>query len=117
MGGLPPSMIAAYFGKLGSARGNVWSHAGEKDCAAALLTMVVQQSVVLARAFSQVLELHCGYAPPVFFVGGFLANNAMAHRLIATAFRNLHMRSPLFLRHADFLGAFGCLNHSQQDGT
>jgi len=113
--GLPPHLTAAYFGKLGSARGNVWSHAAEEDCAAALLMMVVQESVVLARAFSQVLELQCGQAPPVFFVGGFLANNSMAHSLIATTFKNLGMRAPFFLRHADFLGAFGCLSHSLQN--
>lgn len=114
--GLPPTMTAAYFGKLMNADGNnFYNAAGNSDFAAALLLMVVQESVVLARAFAQLVEVQCGHHPPVFFVGGFLANNPAAQRIIARTFRNLKLPPALFLRHADFLGALGalskCLEH------
>jgi len=47
-------------------------------------------------------------AMPIFFAGGFLDGNPMAQRLISTTFRRLGLEpAPLFLRHADFLGALG----------
>jgi len=46
---------------------------------------------------------------PVFFVGGFLAENRRAWEIISRSFRNLDCGPALFLRHADFLGALGCL--------
>lgn len=46
---------------------------------------------------------------PVFFVGGFLAENRRAWEIISRSFRNLECGPALFLRHADFLGALGCL--------
>jgi len=52
---------------------------------------------------------------PVFFVGGFLAENHKAMDLIATSFRNLDFGPALFLRHADFLGAMGALAASFEE--
>lgn len=51
---------------------------------------------------------------PVFFVGGFLADNPMARKLIAKSFKNLDCGPAFFLRHADFLGALGCLSVSME---
>merc|ERR1711974_185871 len=82
------------------------------DMVAALMQMVVQESVVLSRAFSLLLEEQYGHPPPVFFVGGFLANNEYAQRIIARSFRNLRLGPAMFLRHADFLGALGALAHA-----
>ena len=121
----------------------------EEDIAAAVLTMVVSASTVIARAFSRSVASSTsvkeekpqtrtrsrsssgddlasgslvskaqliGAAPypgerktPVFFVGGFLAENRRAWEIISRSFRNLECGPALFLRHADFLGALGCL--------
>jgi len=56
---------------------------------------------------------------PVFFVGGFLAENDKAMDLIATSFRHLDCGPALFLKHADFLGAIGALAASfeEENGT
>jgi len=105
--GLPATLTAAYFGKLMSMEGDVRAAIDEADAAAALLMMVVQESVVLARAFSQLVKAQFSCPPPVFFVGGFLADNTMARGFIADAFRNLSLGPALFLHHADFLGALG----------
>ena len=107
--GMPANLTAAYFGKLVSVSGNVRDAADEADTAAALLRMVVQESVVLARAFSQLVHMQVGRAPPVFFVGGFLAENTMARGIIAATFRTFNLGDAMFLRHADFLGALGSL--------
>mmetsp|Transcript_23047 Transcript_23047/g.72543 ORF Transcript_23047/g.72543 Transcript_23047/m.72543 type:complete len:434 (-) Transcript_23047:262-1563(-) len=110
--GLPGTLTAAYFGKLMSMTGDVRAAIDEADAAAALLMMVVQESVVLARAFSLLVNSQIGRLPPVFFVGGFLAENTMARGLIANTFRNLELPPALFLRHADFLGALGSIMKS-----
>jgi len=52
---------------------------------------------------------------PVFFVGGFLADNPKAWEIISRSFRNLDCGPALFLRHADFLGALGCLAASLEE--
>merc|ERR1712157_556545 len=75
--GLPASMTAAYFGNLPES-----GTSSEADCAAALLMMVVQESVGLARALSMLVSAQVGHPPPVFFVGGFLASNRPAQRII-----------------------------------
>lgn len=110
--GLPATMTAAYFGKLMNVKGDVWNAAPESDRAAALLMMVVQESVVLGRALSMLVAEQCGHSPPVFFVGGFLHGNRAAQRIIARTFRSLKLGPAMFLRHADFLGALGSLSHS-----
>merc|ERR1712028_61663 len=92
-----------------SADQNVKAKVEEADAAAALLIMVVQESAILARALAQLLEAQLGRRPPVFFVGGFLVDNTVGRSTIATSFRNLSLPPPLFLRHADFLGALGSL--------
>eukprot|EP00928_Gymnodinium_smaydae_P028780 TRINITY_DN21854_c0_g1_i1.p1 TRINITY_DN21854_c0_g1~~TRINITY_DN21854_c0_g1_i1.p1 ORF type:complete len:458 (-),score=98.77 TRINITY_DN21854_c0_g1_i1:34-1407(-) len=120
--GLPGDLTAAYFGKLVSAPPGVRSVTDERDVAAALLMLVVQESVVLARALAQAVASStsrlervntggstAGGAIPIYFVGGFLANNTMAQRIISGTFHRLGNRPPLFLRHADFLGALGAL--------
>mmetsp|Transcript_121956 Transcript_121956/g.352282 ORF Transcript_121956/g.352282 Transcript_121956/m.352282 type:complete len:435 (-) Transcript_121956:191-1495(-) len=109
--GLPPTMNAAYFGKLIGLKGHVWDNTAKEDLAAALMVMVVQESVVLARAFSLLVEAEFGRPPPVFFVGGFLAGNVFAQQIICRTFRRLKLRPALFLRHADFLGSLGSLSH------
>merc|ERR1712217_996814 len=81
--GLPASMTAAYFGKLSSLKSTELKGMADGDCLAALLMLVVQESVVLARAFSQLVAEETGITPPVFFVGGFLKNNLAARRIIA----------------------------------
>merc|ERR1712187_886654 len=45
----------------------------------------------------------------IFFVGGFLAKNTMAMKTIALTFSRLGCPPPLFLKHADFLGALGAV--------
>jgi len=117
--GLPPSHTAAYFGKWPSSASSpseaaFYPATAEADCAAALLLMVVQESVVLSRALSLLISAQVGndYKPPVFFVGGFLAQNIAAQRIISRSYHNLNLGPALFLRHADFLGALGCLNKS-----
>jgi len=107
--GMPARLTAAYFGKLMTVEGNVRDAADDADTAAALLRMVVQESVVLARAFSQLVHAQVGHAPPVFFVGGFLADNHQARSIIASTFRTFKLGPAMFLRHADFLGAVGSL--------
>jgi len=110
--GLPPNMTAAYFGKLMNLKGRVWDEVAKADLAAALMMLVVQESVVLSRALSLLIEEQCGHPPPVFFVGGFLANNTFAQRVISRSYWNLKLGPALFLRHADFLGALGALAHA-----
>lgn len=144
--GLPPGLTAAHFGKLASVKGDVRASLDEADIAAALLLMVTQASSVLARAFLQTalqtpsapavqLDMARAYrtimprsktlplqspqalrSPPVFFVGGFLADNPMARQFIAQSFHRLGCTPAKFLRHADFLGALGSMAVSFQDG-
>ncbi|CAK9070848.1 unnamed protein product [Durusdinium trenchii] len=152
--GLPPGLTAAHFAKITM---KDFDHPAyqEADVAAAVLTMVVSASTVIARAFSRSVAEHGsekkkpaqeregqkgwgrqeararslsgdssqplvskaqlkGAAPypgerktPVFFVGGFLAENRRAWEIISRSFRNLDCGPALFLRHADFLGVFG----------
>lgn len=149
--GLAPGLTAAHFAKITMKDFNHPDYS-EEDIAAAVLTMVVSASTVIARAFSRsvasstgpkdekltqapysrgrstTLEDLRGSAPlvskaqligaapypgerktPVFFVGGFLAENRRAWEIISRSFRNLDCGPALFLRHADFLGALGCL--------
>jgi len=89
--------------------------AKEADVVAALMILVVQESALLARCFAQLLQARHNTYPPVFFVGGFLADNAQGRRTIANTFRALAMQPPLFLRHADFLGALGAVDASLRD--
>lgn len=64
-----------------------------------------------AVAFKRHIHTSCAgeRKTPVFFVGGFLAENRKAWEIISRSFRNLDCGPALFLRHADFLGALGCL--------
>merc|ERR1712216_123900 len=71
--------------------------------------MVVQESALLARAFAEKLEMEIGRKPPVFFVGGLIVDNKVGQRTIASTFTSLGLASPMFLRHAYFLGALGSL--------
>jgi len=118
--GLPATLTAVSFGKVGSDSTVPANAAGEADLAAALLLMVVQESTVLTRAYSQLVSMQIGRVPPVFFTGGFLvADNTVARRIIANSLRNLALGPALFLRHSDFLGALGSLmqcvkNHSKK---
>jgi len=107
--GLPANLTAAYFGKLMSMDDKARGAIGEADIAAGLLQMVVQESVVLARAFSQLVSVQIGHAPPIFFIGGFLAHNAAARQIITNSFKLMNCGPAYFLRHADFLGAMGSL--------
>lgn len=147
--GLAPGLTAAHFAKITMKDFNHPDYS-EEDIAAAVLTMVVSASTVIARAFSRSVASSTGAkdeklaqarmrsrsntlddlgsaplvskaqlmgaAPypgerktPVFFVGGFLAENRKAWEIISRSFRNLDCGPALFLRHADFLGALGCL--------
>jgi len=146
--GLAPGLTAAHFAKITMMDFDHPKYR-EEDIAAAVLTMVVSASTVIARAFSRSVASSTsvkeekpqtrmrsrslsgddlasgslvskaqliGAAPypgerktPVFFVGGFLAENRRAWEIISRSFRNLECGPALFLRHADFLGALGCL--------
>merc|ERR1712150_77510 len=114
--GLPESLTAAYFGKLISMTDEALDMIKKPDVIAALLQMVVQESVVLTRAFMQVVEKEFRTTPPVFFAGGFLTEkNDFARKIIAASFRNLKLPPAKFLRHTDFLGALGSLSYQNQD--
>jgi len=101
--GLPGSLTACNFGKLGEA--SAANACSECDLARSLLQMVTQQSVLLASAFAR----HADCIGRVFFVGGFVEEaNWLARKAIAANFRSLGGQA-YFLRHSDFLGALGSL--------
>ncbi|KAK3269498.1 hypothetical protein CYMTET_22065 [Cymbomonas tetramitiformis] len=99
--GMPATHTAANFGKLVSKDARRRIH--EEDLARSTLQMVVQASVVVAKA-----HMMAAGAQHVFFVGGFLENNMLAHSIIAHNMRSVHATA-CFLKHADFLGALGSL--------
>jgi len=104
--GLPGSLTASNFGKLGALpRGKELVPRG-KDLARACLQLVSEQVAVLARAFSESLETQ-----HIFFTGGFLERNRTAKRMVSNAMRSLGKQA-FFPRHCDFLGAIGSLAHS-----
>jgi len=111
--GLPADLTAAHFGKLISMPEKERLRVQEADVAAALMIMVVQESALLARCFAQLLQARSRSetSPPVFFVGGFLADNSQGKRTISNTFRTLKMSPPFFLQHADFLGALGAVDY------
>eukprot|EP00392_Amoebophrya_sp_AT5.2_P008131 g8150.t1 len=68
--GLPPSLTASNFGKLGTLRKDKETRPEPADLARAVLQMVTQQVAVLAVAYSQSLLVR-----HIFFVGGFFEKN------------------------------------------
>ena len=107
--GMPPQFTAAHFGKLAGQPTNGHMRAAAPDTAAdmaaALLKMVAQASVVLAKAYAT----HAGCLDRVFFAGGFLQNNELARSLIGTSMASVGGRA-IFCRHSEFLGALGSLS-------
>ena len=88
------------------------------DLVRALLRMVVQASVVLAKAYAQSDDEN-GMLSRIFFVGGFVGAeaNVLARQTIAESMANVGGRA-LFCRHAEFLGSLGSLQdclHRRRD--
>mmetsp|Transcript_13290 Transcript_13290/g.32528 ORF Transcript_13290/g.32528 Transcript_13290/m.32528 type:complete len:1144 (+) Transcript_13290:278-3709(+) len=106
--GLPPSLTASNFGKLGTLRKDKETRPEPADLARAVLQMVTQQVAVLAVAYSQSLLVR-----HIFFVGGFFEKNKIAKTMMSKTMRDLKKRA-FFVRHSDFLGAIGSLAHSMK---
>ena len=105
--GMPAKLTAASFGRLATER--LEASSCKADLVRALLRMVVQASVVLAKAYAQSDE-DSGMLDRIFFVGGFVGaeGNVLARQLIAESMSNVGGRA-LFCRHAEFLGSLGSL--------
>eukprot|EP00908_Phaeocystis_cordata_P010891 Transcript_21741.p2 GENE.Transcript_21741~~Transcript_21741.p2 ORF type:complete len:478 (-),score=198.35 Transcript_21741:39-1442(-) len=123
---MPPTFTAASFGKMAVTGAFGSSHGApppppppppaapsKEDLVRSLLRMVVQASVVLAKAYAS----QAGCLPRVVFVGGFLQDNALARRMIARSMARVGGRA-LFCRHSEFLGALGsiaaCIHRHRQ---
>jgi type II pantothenate kinase len=105
--GLPPEHTAANFGKLAAApaaRPHAQDPQHAADLVRALLRMVAQASVVLAKSYAS----QAGCMERVFFTGGFLQDNPLARQMIAKSMSSVGGRA-IFCRHAQFLGALGSL--------
>lgn len=100
--GMAPAHTAASFGKLALAQQT--EPAQIEDVVRSLLRMVVQASVVLARAYAS----HADCLDRIVFAGGFLQDNELARREIAQGMGLVGGRA-LFCRHSEFLGALGSL--------
>ena len=100
--GMAPAHTAASFGKLALAQQA--APAQIEDVVRSLLRMVVQASVVLARAYAA----HADCLDRIVFAGGFLQDNELARREIAQGMGLVGGRA-LFCRHSEFLGALGSL--------
>ena len=106
--GMTANLTAASFGKLAGKPANSDARAASDttaDMAAALLKMVAQASVVLAKAYAT--QADC--LDRVFFAGGFLQNNELARAVIGVSMANVGGRA-IFCRHSEFLGALGSLS-------
>ena len=127
--GMPAHLTAASFGKLATASAADTGREGHADdIVASLLRMVVQASVVLAKALvtsgggigggsgegAEGGEGGSGKASTpmdrIFFVGGFVGarENELARRMIAESMAQVGGRA-IFCKHAEFLGALGSL--------
>uniref|UniRef100_A0A7S3AIC0 Uncharacterized protein n=1 Tax=Haptolina ericina TaxID=156174 RepID=A0A7S3AIC0_9EUKA len=103
-------LTAASFGRLASAPAmTLHDPAHKADCVRALLRMVVQASVVLAKAYASLPTISC--MDRIFFAGGFVGaeDNRLARQMISESMRNVGGRA-IFCRHSEFLGALGSLS-------
>lgn len=112
--GMPASHTAASFGRLATLSPTEMAaddaHADAMVCA--LLRMVAQASVVLAKAYASAPGAPGGSClDRVFYVGGFAGadENEMARTMIAESMRAVGGRA-IFCKHAPYLGALGSLN-------
>eukprot|EP01065_Artemidia_motanka_P024843 TRINITY_DN29761_c0_g1_i1.p1 TRINITY_DN29761_c0_g1~~TRINITY_DN29761_c0_g1_i1.p1 ORF type:complete len:878 (+),score=289.30 TRINITY_DN29761_c0_g1_i1:52-2685(+) len=107
--GLPGGTVACSFGRVVSMENPRAAEA--KDIAASLLKMVTQ---AISLYTCTLAELHdCKL---VFFTGGFLRMNPASERRFAEAC-SVTSTPALFLRHADYLGALGCLHRRLGPGA
>eukprot|EP01062_Namystynia_karyoxenos_P065298 TRINITY_DN5876_c1_g1_i1.p1 TRINITY_DN5876_c1_g1~~TRINITY_DN5876_c1_g1_i1.p1 ORF type:complete len:925 (+),score=280.65 TRINITY_DN5876_c1_g1_i1:67-2775(+) len=106
--GLPGHIVACSFGKL---VGMDKPQGVDKGAVAASLMKMITQAISLYA--STLAELHGCQA--IFFTGGFLRDNPISELRFAEACEV--KRCPaLFLKHADYLGALGCLSRRLAHG-
>ena len=109
---LPASLTAANFGRLATkTRAELQRDTTAENMTRAVLRMVAQASVVLAKAFASHEE--DAVRDRVFFVGTFVGaeENGLARRMISDSMAMVGCRA-LFCRHAEYLGALGSLSKS-----
>lgn len=141
--GMPAQMTAAAFGRVATASDAELHQPGHAaDLVRALLRMVAQESVVLAKAYApsvtpwgrvrqQMQDAVTGGGARsggggglerVFFVGGFVGarENGLARQMIAESMESFGGRA-LFCKHAEFLGALGslsdCMDRRERQGV
>lgn len=106
--GIPGDLTACSFGKV-VRRDDGPPPPAEADIAASVCMFVTQSIALYACTIARTQGLHT-----VFFVGGFLTGNPLAERRLAHFARVEYKRAgmagrALFLRHAEYAGALGCL--------
>merc|ERR1719433_532962 len=114
--GIPNDLVASSFGKLTwqrekEGRGGKEAHGPSEAAIAASVCIMVTQSIALYAC--QLARRHS--CREVIFTGGFLENNDIARRKLATFVHREFKRfegegRALFSRHAEYAGAIGCLS-------
>ena len=98
--GIPGDAPAASFGKLVSGDA---VEAKNEDIAASILSMVTQAIQQIAFGLAQQ-----GECQSLIFTGGFLRGNELSQRNLSR-FARMRGGKALFLKHAEYAGAIGCL--------
>merc|ERR1712224_410433 len=107
--GLENDITASSFGKLSRRRDG--DQAPSEAAMAASVSSLVTQAIALYAC--QLARRHS--CREVFFTGGFMKDNEVAQRKIAVLVEREYKRfegngRALFLRHAEYAGALGCLS-------